>query len=84
MKLFRRLNKLYANVFGYFWLPCPVCGEDFGGHEIANMNTRCVVDKAGRCMSVCTKESCNEVALRLYTCGPYRLDTMAAGCVAIP
>ena len=18
---------------GYFWLPCPVCGEEFGGHE---------------------------------------------------
>ena len=30
---FRWLNKLYANLFGYFWLPCPICGKDFGGHE---------------------------------------------------
>ena len=29
----RLLNKLYAWLFGYFWLPCPVCGRDFGGHE---------------------------------------------------
>ena len=33
MKLTRWLNKLYANSHGYFWLPCPLCGEMFGGHE---------------------------------------------------
>ena len=32
MKL-RTLNRLFANVFGYFWLPCPLCGQEFGGHE---------------------------------------------------
>ena len=30
---FRILNKLYANVFGFFWLPCPLCEQPFGGHE---------------------------------------------------
>ena len=30
---FRLLNKLYAHLFGYFWLPCPLCGQMFGGHE---------------------------------------------------
>lgn len=30
MKLY---HKLYAKLNGYFWLPCPVCGEYFGGHE---------------------------------------------------
>lgn len=29
----RFLNKIYAKAFGYFWLPCPVCGKHFGGHE---------------------------------------------------
>jgi len=29
----RYLNKIYAKFFGYFWLPCPLCGQMFGGHE---------------------------------------------------
>lgn len=29
----RLLNKIYAKLFGYFWLPCPICGKMFGGHE---------------------------------------------------
>lgn len=29
----RWLNRAFAWLFGYFWLPCPLCGEDFGGHE---------------------------------------------------
>jgi len=32
-KINRYFNKLYANINGYFWLPCPVCGEYMGGHE---------------------------------------------------
>ena len=27
------LRRAYARLFGYFWLPCPVCGECFGGFE---------------------------------------------------
>lgn len=30
---FRRFNKWYAKTNGYFWLPCPSCGKEFGGHE---------------------------------------------------
>jgi len=30
---FRTLNRWYAAVAGYFWLPCPLCGQCFGGHE---------------------------------------------------
>lgn len=30
---FRRLNHWYADLMGYFWLPCPLCGQEFGGHE---------------------------------------------------
>lgn len=34
--LSRAKNKIYANLNGYFWLPCPVCGTPFGGHEWQN------------------------------------------------
>ena len=30
---FRTLNRIYASLFGYFWLPCPLCGQMSGGHE---------------------------------------------------
>ena len=30
---YRMLNKIYAQLNRYFWLPCPVCGQMFGGHE---------------------------------------------------
>ena len=29
----RFINKLYADLVGYFWTPCPICGRGFGGHE---------------------------------------------------
>lgn len=29
----RSFNEWYAHAFGYFWLPCPLCGVNFGGHE---------------------------------------------------
>lgn len=33
MKLPRFLHKIYAYLNSYFWLPCPICGHEFGGHE---------------------------------------------------
>lgn len=30
---FRVVHRWYAAAFGYFWLPCPLCGQWFGGHE---------------------------------------------------
>lgn len=35
----RWLNKIYAKLNGYFWIPCPVCGQYFGGHEWDDENT---------------------------------------------
>jgi uncharacterized C2H2 Zn-finger protein len=29
----RWLHRLWARVAGYFWVPCPECGQMFGGHE---------------------------------------------------
>ncbi len=33
MKLPRWVHHLYAALAGYFWLPCPLCAVEFGGHE---------------------------------------------------
>ena len=30
---YRLWNKFRAAIGGYFWLPCPLCGQFFGGHE---------------------------------------------------
>ena len=29
----RRRQRKFAQSHGYFWLPCPLCGQMFGGHE---------------------------------------------------
>lgn len=29
----RFLQWLYAEIHGYYWLPCPICGKKYGGHE---------------------------------------------------
>ena len=31
--MLRVIHRIYARLFGYLWLPCPVCGKEFGGHE---------------------------------------------------
>lgn len=36
----RFLHHIYAKALGYFWLPCPLCGEHFGGHEWMESKTR--------------------------------------------
>jgi hypothetical protein len=30
----RAMAKRIAAINGYFWLPCPACGQHFGGHEV--------------------------------------------------
>ena len=29
----RWYHAVRAFLSGYFWLPCPICGKNFGGHE---------------------------------------------------
>lgn len=29
----RSMHRWYAKAFGYFWLPCSLCGRYTGGHE---------------------------------------------------
>lgn len=58
----RTLHRLYAWLFGYFWLPCPVCGRMFGGHEIADRFTAALIDKDGRACCVCQDPQCSHDA----------------------
>jgi hypothetical protein len=36
----RTMNKLFAWVAGYFWMPCPLCKQYFGGHEWRDIDGR--------------------------------------------
>lgn len=62
MSISRRFHQLYARTFGYFWLPCPICGEHFGGHEIKDRKTAHVVVD-GHSWNVCPKPACNSEAI---------------------
>ena len=54
----RALHRLYAWLFGYFWLPCPVCGKMYGGHEIVNGWTAALM-KDGHAYCVCPNPQCS-------------------------
>lgn len=34
---YRDWHRRYAKDRGYFWLPCPLCDQPFGGHEIGDV-----------------------------------------------
>ncbi len=36
----RTVHRWYASAGGYFWLPCPLCGVPFGGHEWRSVGGR--------------------------------------------
>jgi len=56
----RWLARLKAWWLGYFWLPCPVCGENFAGFE---KGSYCIqVDWWGTSKCVCDKPKCQEEA----------------------
>lgn len=33
----RWFHQWYALSIGYFWIPCPLCGHHFGGHEAGDI-----------------------------------------------
>ena len=59
---FRRLNKWYANLMGFYWLPCPVCGQMYGGHEAAGN-----VLENGTPISDMVCKDCNKRVLKINT-----------------
>lgn len=38
MRAPRWVHRAYAAFRGHFWLPCPACGQPFGGHEIREVH----------------------------------------------
>lgn len=53
----RWIHHLRADMLGYFWLPCPVCGRDFGGHEIARRRDphAALMTSPSRGLTVCNR-----------------------------
>lgn len=52
----RRLNKAYAFVAGYCWIACPLCGQEFGGHEWRDIDGKSSViymDATGAGRGIC-------------------------------
>jgi hypothetical protein len=50
----RPWNKAYAKFNGYFWLPCPLCGQMFGGHEWGEtIYDQIPTDKEGSFKGIC-------------------------------
>ena len=58
----RIFHRIYAWMFGYFWLECPVCRNYFGGHEISNRFTAALIRDDGRAYSVCHDPQCSHEA----------------------
>ena len=54
----RILNRIYAYAFGFFWSPCPICGELFGGHEWDYGNSLLITQFSGT--AVC--RNCGDIA----------------------
>lgn len=49
--------KRYADANGYFWLPCPRCGEWYGGQEWGRNGVPCLVWRDVRHGACCPKVS---------------------------
>lgn len=56
----RWINHAYAELLGYWWLPCPVCGRHYGGHERTDASIP--TDELDKFQSVCSPDC----ALRWY------------------
>ncbi len=64
----RLAEHLYANLNGYFWLPCPRCGRYFGGHEWRDTVT-CSVYKGrgyGACCAKVSEEADAKACARVH------------------
>jgi hypothetical protein len=55
-------HKLYANIFGYFWLPCPLCRREFSGHAWRKWGYACIkTEHEGSFIAICQK--CTDAGL---------------------
>lgn len=46
---FKRFREWLANLEGFFWAPCPICGELFAGYELGRRSVP--APEEGECMS---------------------------------
>lgn len=51
----REPHRIYAHQYGYFWLPCKLCGTPFGGHEIHMTVSSNDPARPGLGFSICPK-----------------------------
>ena len=51
------LRKLKAFLWGYFWMPCPLCGRMFGGYEAASTG----LIRGGKCVCKWCEERVREI-----------------------
>lgn len=50
--------RLRAALGGYFWLPCPLCGTMFGGHEwhdVGYLSSSVPTDREGGRRGICPR-----------------------------
>mgnify|MGYP001612338502 CR=1 FL=1 len=57
----RFLAQALAFLGGYFWLPCPICGEPFAGFEWGD---GILATSPGGGVGVCSKPECEAEAAR--------------------
>ena len=60
-RLPRFIHCILAHGRGYFWLPCPICGRKFGGHEYNSIYLK-VGPNTGK--SICRDPACAVEARR--------------------
>lgn len=74
----RFIHRVYAFMMGYFWLPCPICGRYYGGHEIKSKTSILYTSLCGgKC--VCPSRGCEEEAQKLNE--KYFLNNSSIGVV---
>jgi len=60
-KLPRVFHRFWARFTGYFWIPCPLCGERFGEHEwVSELAKIPKIGHSDMCVDVCN--DCIEAA----------------------
>lgn len=69
----RWCHKFYAWFAGYFWYPCPICGEPFGGHEYRPGSTSLWFAQ-GRGNVVCPKPACSVEAARRNRAAGFNME----------
>ena len=75
-------HRWYANAFGYFWLPCPLCGKDTGGHQWRDIDGKpsTIPDPdhppgSGCGMGICP--ACTRAGRGTHDLGPYPEETVS-------